>query len=45
MFGKGEVGVNGGLVGDLYVVVYVRNYEFFECEGDYIICEMLLIFV
>ena len=30
--------------GDLYVVVHVRNHEFFEREGDHIICEMPLTF-
>ncbi|MGR5965644.1 molecular chaperone DnaJ [Bacillus cereus] len=43
--GKGEAGVNGGPAGDLYVVVHVRNHEFFEREGDHIICEMPLTFV
>ncbi|MGN4668096.1 molecular chaperone DnaJ [Bacillus cereus group sp. MYBK234-1] len=42
--GKGETGVNGGPAGDLYVVVHVRNHEFFEREGDHIICEMPLTF-
>ena len=44
MSGKGEAGVNGGPAGDLYVVVHVRNHEFFEREGDHIICEMPLTF-
>ncbi|EJQ47578.1 molecular chaperone DnaJ [Bacillus mycoides] len=42
--GKGEAGVNGGPAGDLYVVVHVRNHEFFAREGDHIICEMPLTF-
>ncbi|MED3036263.1 molecular chaperone DnaJ [Bacillus thuringiensis] len=42
--GKGEAGVNGGPAGDLYVVVHVRSHEFFEREGDHIICEMPLTF-
>ncbi len=41
---KGEAGVNGGPAGDLYVVVHVRDHEFFEREGDHIICEMPLTF-
>lgn len=44
MSGKGEAGVNGGPAGDLYVVVHVRSHEFFEREGDHIICEMPLTF-
>ncbi|WP_410993554.1 molecular chaperone DnaJ [Bacillus cereus] len=43
--GKGEAGVNGGPAGDLYVVVHVRNHEFFKREGDHIIYEMPLTFV
>ncbi|ABS23265.1 molecular chaperone DnaJ [Bacillus cytotoxicus] len=42
--GKGEAGVNGGPAGDLYVVVHVREHEFFERDGDHIICEMPLTF-
>ena len=42
--GKGEAGVNGGPAGDLYVVVHVRNHEFFERDGDDIVCEMPLTF-
>ncbi|PEA87577.1 molecular chaperone DnaJ [Bacillus thuringiensis] len=43
--GKGEAGMNGGPAGDLYVVVHVRNHEFFKREGNHIICEMPLTFV
>ncbi|UOY94058.1 molecular chaperone DnaJ [Ectobacillus sp. JY-23] len=42
--GKGEAGVNGGPPGDLYVVIRVRSHEFFEREGDDIVCEMPLTF-
>lgn len=42
--GKGEAGTNGGPPGDLYVVVRVRQHEFFERNGDDIICEMPLTF-
>ncbi len=43
---KGEAGVNGGPAGDLYVVVHVRNHEFFgEREGrSHYFCEMPLTF-
>jgi molecular chaperone DnaJ len=43
--GKGEAGVNGGPAGDLYVVIRVRDHEFFERNGDDILCEMPLTFV
>lgn len=42
--GKGEAGINGGPAGDLYVVVRVKEHEFFHREGDDIICEMPLTF-
>ncbi|WP_379966137.1 molecular chaperone DnaJ [Ectobacillus sp. sgz5001026] len=43
--GKGEPGINGGPAGDLYVVIRVRPHEFFERNGDDIICEMPLTFM
>lgn len=42
--GKGEAGINGGPAGNLYVVVRVKEHEFFHREGDDIICEMPLTF-
>ncbi|WP_028399253.1 molecular chaperone DnaJ [Ectobacillus panaciterrae] len=42
--GKGEAGVNGGPAGDLYVVIRVRDHEFFERNGDDVLCEMPLTF-
>lgn len=32
--GEGEAGVNGGPAGDLYIVLHVRQHEFFERQGD-----------
>ncbi|MUK87079.1 molecular chaperone DnaJ [Ornithinibacillus sp. L9] len=43
--GKGEPGVNGGPAGDLYVVIQIREHDFFEREGDHIYCELPLTFV
>lgn len=45
VFGEGEVGINGGFNGDLYVVFVVILDEFFECEVDDIYVEVLIIFV
>ncbi|WP_047981450.1 molecular chaperone DnaJ [Ornithinibacillus contaminans] len=42
--GKGEPGKNGGPAGDLYVVIQVRNHDFFTREGDHIFCELPLTF-
>ena len=36
--GEGESGRLGGPSGDLYVVIHVKPHEFFEREGDHIIC-------
>lgn len=42
--GQGEPGVNGGPAGDLYVVVQIRNHEFYKRDGDHIFCEMPITF-
>ncbi len=38
--GEGEGGRLGGPQGDLYVVIHVRPHEFFEREGDHVICRI-----
>ncbi|MBW2038849.1 MAG: molecular chaperone DnaJ [Deltaproteobacteria bacterium] len=38
--GEGEGGERGGPPGDLYVIIYVEPHEFFEREGDDIICRV-----
>jgi molecular chaperone DnaJ len=43
--GKGEPGIRGGQPGDLYVVIYVREHEFFERRGYEILCETSISFV
>jgi molecular chaperone DnaJ len=43
--GAGELGVRGGPPGDLYVVLVVRDHEFFEREGADVYCEVPLTFV
>lgn len=44
MSGKGESGINGGPPGDLYVVVRVKQDDFYKREGDNIYCEVPLTF-
>lgn len=38
--GKGEGGSRGGQAGDLYVVLHVRQHEFFQRRGEDVYCEM-----
>lgn len=42
--GEGEAGINGGPSGDLYVVLRVKEHEFFKRDGDNIYCEFLISF-
>lgn len=43
--GNGEAGFRGGPSGDLYVVLHVRPHEFFQREGDDLLCEVPISFV
>ena len=38
--GEGEGGRRGGGAGDLYVVVHVKEHEFFKRDGDIIFCRL-----
>ena len=38
--GEGEAGLRGGPRGDLYIVIHVRSHDFFEREGDHVICRI-----
>ena len=38
--GEGEEGVRGGPPGDLYVVLFVEEHEFFKRKGEDIFCEI-----
>lgn len=38
--GKGDMGLRRGIPGDLYILIYVEEDEFFTREGDDIICEV-----
>ena len=40
--GEGETGINGGLRGDLYVVINIEDHNLFQREGDDILCEIFL---
>ncbi|MFC5405140.1 molecular chaperone DnaJ [Cohnella soli] len=42
--GEGEGGVRGGPSGDLYIVLRVKSHDFFDREGDNILCEIPLTF-
>lgn len=43
--GNGEAGYRGGPPGDLYVVLHVRAHEFFQRDGDDLLCEVPVSFV
>ncbi|MEW5723691.1 MAG: molecular chaperone DnaJ [Thermodesulfobacteriota bacterium] len=38
--GEGESGRLGGPPGDLFLVIYVKPHDFFEREGDHVICRI-----
>jgi molecular chaperone DnaJ len=40
--GEGEAGTLGGPAGDLYVVIHVREHEFFQRDGNDLHCEIPL---
>jgi molecular chaperone DnaJ len=42
--GEGEEGERGGPPGDLYVVIHVEPHEFFERDGDDIVCQIPISF-
>jgi molecular chaperone DnaJ len=44
MTGEGELGVNGGPPGDLYIFIGVEKHNFFQREGDDLLCEIPISF-
>jgi molecular chaperone DnaJ len=42
--GEGEAGTQGGPAGDLYVVIFVREHEFFQRDGNDLHCAVPLPF-
>ncbi len=43
--GEGESGENGGPPGDLFVVIYVQEHDFFLRDGDDLRCQIAVSFV
>jgi molecular chaperone DnaJ len=43
--GEGESGENGGPPGDLFVVIHVREHDFFVRDGDDLKCQITVSFV
>lgn len=43
--GEGEPGELGGPPGDLFVVIRVKQHDFFSREGDHLLCEIPISFV
>lgn len=42
--GEGEAGINGGIRGDLYIAIYVKEHEVFKREGNDVYCEIPITF-
>lgn len=42
--GEGEAGPRGGARGDLYVVIHVRDHEFYSREDNHLVCSVPLDF-
>jgi molecular chaperone DnaJ len=42
--GEGEAGTLGGPAGDLYVVIFVKEHEFFQRDGNHVQCTVPLAF-
>jgi molecular chaperone DnaJ len=42
--GEGEVGERGGEPGDLYIFLYVEPHDFFERDGDNLVCQIPISF-
>lgn len=42
--GEGEPGRNGAPPGDLYVVVRIKEHQYFERVGEHVVCELPLAF-
>lgn len=45
LVGEGEAGLMGGPPGDLYVYIYVKPDEFFDREGNNVLCELPISFI
>jgi len=43
--GEGEAGENGGPPGDLFVVIQVKDHDFFKRDGEHLLCEIPVSFV
>jgi molecular chaperone DnaJ len=44
LVGEGGPGLNGGPPGDLYVVLHVEPHDFFERDGDRLLCQIPISF-
>ncbi len=45
LVGEGDAGERGGPYGDLYLVLHVQEHEYFERQGNDLICEIPVSFV
>lgn len=42
--GKGEAGLQGGSPGDLYIVIHIKEHEFFQRHDDHLVCNLKIPF-
>ncbi len=43
--GEGEAGEKGGPSGDLFVVIHVKDHDFYSRKGDHLFCELPISFI
>lgn len=43
--GEGEAGEHGGPAGDLFVVIHIKEHDFFSREEDHLLCEIPVSFI
>lgn len=43
--GEGEAGPQGGIAGDLYVQIHLREHEIFKRQGEHLFCQVPISFV
>ena len=45
IYGEGDLGTHGGERGDLYILVHVKEHDFFVRDGEDLYCEVPITFI